>query len=167
MPWSAEKLAQKRANSARAAGHPSTTGGRPSGRQRAEQLKRARAQARMKAAPSSKDDSEERSTVDPNTALDRIAQWRAAHMPDTFSSEQQHSATVDSASMVRQTVSSCSAIASSADSESRMPWAQVESESITARAANMSFLEDGPGLASELMCAIDGQGGVPDPVQSA
>lgn len=78
MPWSAAKLAQKRANSAKVAGHPDKL----SGKQKAVQLKQQRADARAVAAAHLEcgpcDDQDQGGA---QAALERIARWRDAHAP--------------------------------------------------------------------------------------
>jgi hypothetical protein len=70
MPWDAAKLAQKRANSAKLAGHPNTL----SGKQKATALKDARRQA-AEAAGAMQSEAASAVPADPTIALQRIAQW--------------------------------------------------------------------------------------------
>ena len=75
MPWSAEKLAQKRANSARLAGQPQ---GIYSGKQKAAMMRERRAADRTITIP---DRAESNTSVAPDAqvALERIARWRTAN----------------------------------------------------------------------------------------
>lgn len=81
MPWSEAKLEAKRANSARLAGHPSTTGHGPSGKQKKEALKSHRAASRE----ARETDPVPPCTVvaDPQLALERVACFRAAAAQET------------------------------------------------------------------------------------
>ena len=67
MPWTADKLAAKRANSARISGKANAP---TSGKQRATQLKQQRSTRRAEPA-------DELMPADPSVALARVAQWRA------------------------------------------------------------------------------------------